>query len=179
MNVVINCRCNNRPKLKLVKLLFCIFKKSWIKLNRKLHRVPRKNISTLMIFSQLKERSFTMRFSISRGCKIINRFQQSSDCSFWSSFVFWSIHIEKCVHCPAKFIDEGSCQVRRFGARRSGVRLLAGSYQDLVNWYCCLLTRRMVYGGAAVTTQNAKANRVKWYHTLCMLGRGVTRPLLL
>ena len=29
------------------------------------------------------------------------------------------------------------------------VRLSAGSYQDLVNWYCGLLTRRTVCGRAA------------------------------
>ena len=40
----------------------------------------------------------------------------------------------------------------RFGAGRSRGRLLAGSYQDLVNWYCSLLTRRTVYGRAAGNT---------------------------
>jgi len=29
----------------------------------------------------------------------------------------------------------------RFGAGRSRVRISAGSYEDLVNWYCSLLTR--------------------------------------
>ena len=32
------------------------------------------------------------------------------------------------------------------GAGRSGVRLSAGSYQDLFNWYCILLSRRPVCG---------------------------------
>jgi len=45
----------------------------------------------------------------------------------------------------------------RFGADRSRVRLSAGSNQDLVNWYCSLLTRRTVCGRAAgntLSTQN-------------------------
>jgi len=46
----------------------------------------------------------------------------------------------------------------RFGAGRSRVRLLAGSYQDLVNWYCRLLTRRTVYGRAAVNTPRTQHN---------------------
>jgi len=36
--------------------------------------------------------------------------------------------------------------------KRSRVRLSAGSYQDLVNWYCSLLTRRTVCGRAARNT---------------------------
>ena len=45
----------------------------------------------------------------------------------------------------------------RFGAGRSGVWLSAGSWQDLVNWYCSLLTRRTVCGrsaGNTISTQN-------------------------
>jgi len=40
----------------------------------------------------------------------------------------------------------------RFGAGRLRVQLLAGSYQDHVNWYCSLLTRRTVCGRAAGNT---------------------------
>ena len=43
----------------------------------------------------------------------------------------------------------------RFGADRSGVRLWAWSYQDLVNWYCDLLTRRTVCRRAAGNTIRA------------------------
>ena len=49
----------------------------------------------------------------------------------------------------------------RFGATRSGVRLSAGSYQDLVNWYCNLLT-----WSTKCAIQIAKQNQVKWYRTL-------------
>jgi len=45
----------------------------------------------------------------------------------------------------------------RFCADRSRFRHSAGSYQDLVNWYCSLLTRRMVCVRAAgAVVQNAK-----------------------
>jgi len=46
----------------------------------------------------------------------------------------------------------------RFGAGRSSIRLSAGSYQDLVNWYCSLLTRRTVYGRAAGNTTRTQNN---------------------
>ena len=49
----------------------------------------------------------------------------------------------------------------RFGAGRSRVRLLSRSYQDLVNWYCGLLTRRTVCGKICrELTQNIKTGRV-------------------
>jgi len=51
------------------------------------------------------------------------------------------------VLCSTSPWCSGKCV--RFGAGRSRGRLLAGSYQDLVNWYCSLLTRRTVYGRAA------------------------------
>ena len=54
----------------------------------------------------------------------------------------------------------GKCA--RFGAGGSRVRLSAGSYQDLVNWYFGLLTRRTVYGKSCrELTQNIKTSRVK------------------
>ena len=58
--------------------------------------------------------------------------------------------------------SSGKCG--RFGAGRSGVRLSAGSYQDLVNWYCSLLIRRTVWGRA---TGNTKTNWVKWKPGKC------------
>jgi len=63
--------------------------------------------------------------------------------------------------------SSGKCA--RFGAGRSGVRLSAGSYQDLVNWYCSLLTRRTVCGRAAgntLRTQNrSKRNEIEIVQT--------------
>ena len=50
----------------------------------------------------------------------------------------------------------------RFGAGKSRVRLSARSYQDLVNWYCGLLTRRTVCGKSCrELTQNIKTSQVK------------------
>ena len=46
--------------------------------------------------------------------------------------------------------SSGKCV--RFDAGRSRVRLSAGSYQDFVDWYCSLLTRRTVCGRAAGNT---------------------------
>ena len=63
--------------------------------------------------------------------------------------------------------SRGTCA--RFGAGRSGVRLSAGSYQDLVNWYCSLLIRRTVCGRAAgntLRTQNrSERNETEIAHT--------------
>ena len=52
--------------------------------------------------------------------------------------------------------SSGKCV--RFGAGRSKVRLLAGSYQDLVNWYCSLITRRTVCGRAAGNSPRTQNN---------------------
>jgi len=46
--------------------------------------------------------------------------------------------------------SSGKCV--RFGAGRSRVRHWTGTYPDLVNWYCSLLTRRTVCGRAAGNT---------------------------
>jgi len=54
----------------------------------------------------------------------------------------------------------------RFGASRSGVRLSVGSYNDLVNWYYSLLTRRTVCGRAAMDVQSCRQNRFQWWQTL-------------
>jgi len=59
-------------------------------------------------------------------------------------FRSWSIVESTSPWCSGKCV--------RFGAGRSRGWLLAGSYQDLVNWYCSLLTRRTVYGRAAGNT---------------------------
>ena len=41
----------------------------------------------------------------------------------------------------------------------------AGSNQDLVNWYCSLLTRRTVYRGAAGTSPRTTTKINKWNET--------------
>jgi len=61
----------------------------------------------------------------------------------------------------------------RFGAGRSRIRLLAGSYQDHVNWYCNLLTRRTECGRAAGNTCRTQKTNQKLYK----LSRGATRSL--
>jgi len=48
-----------------------------------------------------------------------------------------------------------------FDAGRSRVRLSAGSYQDLVNWYCSFLTRRTVCGRAVKTLVTLKKKSEK------------------
>jgi len=53
--------------------------------------------------------------------------------------------------------SSGKC----FGAGRSRVRLLAGSYQGLINWYCSLLTRRTVCGRAAGNTPRTQT-QTEW-----------------
>jgi len=61
-----------------------------------------------------------------------------------ADFVFWSscgISGQQ-LHFETSSWSSGKCV--RFGAGRP-----AGSYQDLVNWYCSLLSRRTVYGRAA------------------------------
>jgi len=47
------------------------------------------------------------------------------------------------------------------GAR---VRLSAGSYQDLINWYCSLLTRRTVCGRAAGNTPRSQT-QTEWHES--------------
>ena len=53
-------------------------------------------------------------------------------------------------HFKTSSWSSGKCV--RFGAGRSRVRLSAGAYQDLVNWYCSLLTRRTMCGRTAGNT---------------------------
>jgi len=60
----------------------------------------------------------------------------------------------------------------RFGAGRSRVRLSAGSYQDLVNWFCSLLTRRTVCGRAAGNSPRTQKKQVNWNQKLYKLSRG-------
>ena len=61
----------------------------------------------------------------------------------------------------------------RFGAGRSEVRLSAGSYQNLVYWYCSLLTKRALCWRAAGVMYNAK-KQIKWYPTFQTLNIGAT-----
>ena len=63
----------------------------------------------------------------------------------WVIFAFTVVLLTRTSPWPI-----GKCV--RFGAGRSRVRLSAGSYQDLVNWCCSLLTRRTVCGRAAGNT---------------------------
>ena len=79
--------------------------------------------------------------------------------------------------CKTSPWSSGKCV--HLGAGRSRVRLPGGSYQDLVNWYCNLLTRRTVHGRAAGNKSRPQTNRVKWKQTLHKLSRGATRPLQL
>jgi len=49
----------------------------------------------------------------------------------------------------------------RCDAGRSKVRLSAGSYQDLANWYCSPLARRTVYGRTAGNTTRTAGNTTR------------------
>ena len=62
--------------------------------------------------------------------------------------------------CETSSWSSGKCV--RFGAGWSRVRLSSGSYQDLVNWYCSLLTRRTVYGRAAGNSTRTTTKINKW-----------------
>jgi len=53
--------------------------------------------------------------------------------------------------------QSGKCN--RFGAGRSWVRCSAGSYEDLVCWYCSLLTRHTVYRRAAGNTPRTQKKK--------------------
>jgi len=52
----------------------------------------------------------------------------------------------------------------RFGAGRSRFHLSVGSYQDLMDWYCSLLTRRTVCGRAAGNTPRTQ-KQTEWNET--------------
>jgi len=69
----------------------------------------------------------------------------------------------------------------RFGAGRSGIReFSAGSYQDLVNWYCSLFTRRTVCGQAkGSTSRTQKQTESNETRHCTKLSHGATRPLQL
>ena len=56
--------------------------------------------------------------------------------------------------------QSGKCN--RFGAGRSWVRCSAGSYEDLVCWYCSLLTRHTVYRRAAGNTPRTQKKQTEW-----------------
>ena len=56
--------------------------------------------------------------------------------------------------------SSGKCV--RFGAGRSRVRLSAGSYHDLINWYCSILTSYLPHGvrkSCRELTQNNNKNQ--------------------
>jgi len=69
-------------------------------------------------------------------------------------------------HNKQKTMDQPAVQSSgkcvRFGAGRSRVR---ESYQDLVNWYCSLLTRRTVCGRSAGNTPRTQTN-TEWNETI-------------
>ena len=84
-------------------------------------------------------------------------------------FTFPKIVHLVCINCHLNHIlsttspwSSGKCA--HFCAGRSRVRLSAGSYQDLVNWYCSLLTSRTVCGRAAVNTPRTQKH-IKWNET--------------
>jgi len=57
---------------------------------------------------------------------------------------------------------------------------LAGPYQDFVNWYCSLLTRRTVYGRAVgTTTRTRNKPSEKWTQKLYKLSPGAVKPFWL
>ena len=60
-----------------------------------------------------------------------------SDVVIASNLSYWLLWARLRVVSYSEVVAS-SVQCVRFGAGRSRVRLLAGSYQDLVNWYCSL-----------------------------------------
>jgi len=84
-------------------------------------------------------------------------------------------------------ISNGDCMTTvqsgkfvRFGASRSRVQLSPRSYQDLVNWYCSLLTRRTVCRKAAGNTpRTQKQTELNETRHCTKLSRGATRQMQL
>ena len=89
-------------------------------------------------------------------------FEQRKETTFDRRVAYITAPVVRGLCCPS-CVRFGTSKCVRFGTSRSRVRISAGSYQDLVHWYCSLLTRRTVCRRATGNTIGLERGGLRYF----------------